>query len=582
MMSETSLNPRLQKLLIKNFRCIGEKPVEIELDDIVVLVGSNNVGKSSILKAYELIMCEGSKNCELKIEDFPNKNICSDKYPEIELHTIVYDNSPGDKWIQVLDNGEKSVKEKWVWKTPGKPVRYGFNAEKNEWASDTDREKVPWGAANVANSRRPQPHMVDAFDPPETQSQEIISLLMSILTDRVANLKEDKDDKSAFQQLLSNVKEIQKNIVEESQKQINKIQEDLSQYIGKIFPKYEVQFDARPEDDVEKAISFFKSNPQLLIGPQGGFKCSVDRQGSGARRTLLWTALKIISENSSPKKSENRPHVLLIDEPEICLHPSATREACDLLYNLPVKDNWQVIVTTHSPQFIDISRDNTTIVRVERDELGDIFGTTLFRPERAKLTTDDKENLKFLNLFDPYVAEFFFGGKTILVEGDTEYTAFNHVIAENPDKYKNIHVIRARGKATIVSLVKILNQFGTEYAVLHDSDTPKAMRKNKAGVKQEIVNPAWTKNKDILAEVAKSTRKTRLVASVPNFEGAYYNAELKNEKPYAALSKLRENPIIFEKVEKLLDGLLNFEKELPDMAIEWNNIQNLEDKLKSI
>jgi len=582
MMSETSLNPRLQKLLIKNFRCIGEKPVEIELDDIVVLVGSNNVGKSSILKAYELIMCEGSKNCELKIEDFPNKNICSDKYPEIELHTIVYDNSPGEKWIQGLDNGEKSVKEKWVWKTPGKPVRYGFNAEKNEWASDTDKEKVPWGAANVANSRRPQPHMVDAFDPPEAQSQEIISLLMSILTDRVTNLKEDKDDKSAFQQLLSNVKEIQKNIVEESQKQINKIQEDLSQYIGKIFPKYEVQFDARPEDDVEKAISFFKSNPQLLIGPQGGFKCSVDRQGSGARRTLLWTALKIISENSSPKKSENRPHVLLIDEPEICLHPSATREACDLLYNLPVKDNWQVLVTTHSPQFIDISRDNTTIVRVERDEFGDIFGTTLFRPERAKLTTDDKENLKFLNLFDPYVAEFFFGGKTILVEGDTEYTAFNHVIAENPDKYKNIHVIRARGKATIVSLVKILNQFGTEYAVLHDSDTPKAMRKNKDGVKQEIVNPAWTKNKDILAEVAKSTRRTRLVASVPNFEGAYYNDELKNEKPYAALSKLRENPIIFEKVEKLLDGLLNYEKELPDMAIEWNNIQNLEDKLKSI
>ncbi|BCD33020.1 hypothetical protein BC30102_p628 (plasmid) [Bacillus cereus] len=53
--------PRLSKLIIKNFRCIGNNPVEIELDDIVVLVGPNNVGKSSILRAYEVVMSHGSK-----------------------------------------------------------------------------------------------------------------------------------------------------------------------------------------------------------------------------------------------------------------------------------------------------------------------------------------------------------------------------------------------------------------------------------------------------------------------------------------------------------------------------------------
>jgi len=48
--------PRLTKLIIKNYRCIGSTAVEIDLNDIVVLVGANNVGKSSILKAYELAM----------------------------------------------------------------------------------------------------------------------------------------------------------------------------------------------------------------------------------------------------------------------------------------------------------------------------------------------------------------------------------------------------------------------------------------------------------------------------------------------------------------------------------------------
>jgi putative ATP-dependent endonuclease of OLD family len=83
--------PRLIKLIVKNFRCIGTTPVSIDLNDIVVLVGANNVGKSSILKAYELAMSQGSNKGKLKIEDFPNNKIDPDNLPEIELHTIVYD-----------------------------------------------------------------------------------------------------------------------------------------------------------------------------------------------------------------------------------------------------------------------------------------------------------------------------------------------------------------------------------------------------------------------------------------------------------------------------------------------------------
>jgi putative ATP-dependent endonuclease of OLD family len=80
--------PRLRKLIIKNYRCIGTTSVEIDLDNIVVLVGANNVGKSSILKAYELVMSQGSSKADLKLEDFPNSKIDPDNLPEIELHTI--------------------------------------------------------------------------------------------------------------------------------------------------------------------------------------------------------------------------------------------------------------------------------------------------------------------------------------------------------------------------------------------------------------------------------------------------------------------------------------------------------------
>src|SRR5690554_1487697 len=113
--------PKLTKLIIKNYRCIGNTPVEIDLNDIVVLVGANNVGKSSILKAYELAMSQGSAKANLNIQDFPNNKIDPNNLPEIEIHTRVYDNAPGDKWIQTLPNGDFIVKEKFTWEAEGKP-----------------------------------------------------------------------------------------------------------------------------------------------------------------------------------------------------------------------------------------------------------------------------------------------------------------------------------------------------------------------------------------------------------------------------------------------------------------------------
>lgn len=576
--------PRLHKLRVSNFRCIGPTPIDIELDDIVVLVGPNNVGKSCILRAYEVVMLHGSKEGELTEEDFPNGIHDPNYPPTIELETVVFEKTaPGERWVRTDPNtDEMFVREKWTWSSPGAPKKVGWEVLANDWHAS----EGPWGAPNVAQAYRPQPHRVGAFQKPEDQAAKVVDLLSKAITDRVKDLSKKKADEKGdsgpteYDQLLASIIQLRQKIATEATEAISDVQRDLEQMIREVFPGYAVTLDARPEDDADKALNIYKPAPLLKMGPTDGFHSTIERQGSGACRTLIWAALRILSERSATKTtmSNERPHLLLMDEPEICLHPDAIREACRVLYDLPKTKNWQVMVTTHSPVFIDLARDNTSIVRVERKQDGTIFGTTIFRPQKCRLDDDDRVRLKMLNLCDPYVAEFFFGGKTIIVEGDTEYTAFTHVIAQDPKAFKDVHIVRARGKAPIVSLCKILNHFGSGYAVLHDSDWPQITTRK---TKKQMANPAWGINSSILAvtQQAHDSTMVRLVASVPNFEEAFFGEEAEDEKPYSALEKMKRDGEAFTAIKTLLEALLDANKALPQGAVAWSEIEDLQTAL---
>ena len=562
---ENAPRPRLHKLIIQNFRSIGATKVEVELDDVVVLVGPNNVGKSSILKAYETVMSHGSKEGKLSINDFPNGMVDADNLPTIELHTIVFNQAPGERWIEATANGEWLIREKWIWDSPNKdPKRQGFDVQKNDWD-----DQVPWGAPNVANSRRPLPHRIDAFATPEKQAASITTIITSLLKEKIADIKSDPgQEKSDYELILDKIRNLQTKAVKATENEVELIEQEISTYLAKLFPKHKIKFDAKPEIDVENTYQPFKSNAELLMGPEDGYFSTIEHQGSGARRTLLWATLKYLSESQDKKGS--RPHVLLLDEPEICLHPSAIREARSVLYELPDNGNWQVMITTHSPIFIDLSKDNTTIIRVFRDDASEVQSTTLYRPERARLDEDDKKNLKLMNICDPYVHEFFFGGRQVIVEGDTEYTAFSMIKELHPDLYGDVQIIRARGKGIIPSVAKVLIQFSKSFYILHDTDEELTIKGNK--------NPAWGMNSSIgkILEHQEANDKVNLVACKTCFETALFGEEVKEEKPYNALVRIRSDEAVKSRVKMLLDYLIGVEGAvLPDNCIHWKTIDQL-------
>ncbi|NTF91687.1 ATP-dependent nuclease [Rhizobium rhizogenes] len=554
-------------------------------DHIVVLVGPNNAGKSTILRAYEVVMNDGSGGAKLRTDDFPSEKVDPENLPEIELETYVWEDLPAEKWIHTdPETGKKYIRERWRWNSPNdNPKRQGRNSQTEDWD-----EQVPWGAPNVAKSRRPVPHRVDAFASPDEQGEKVTEIIRNILIER-AMASTGEDELSTLQKLTGDIRQLQSKIVDESQYEIDAIQTALGSYIAEIFFGFKVTLDARHDEVQDKAISVFSAKPIIRMGPENGHMAPLEKQGSGARRTLLWSALKIASEKTATPKAKikakaaaakaeegqeaeelKRPHVLLLDEPEICLHPSAIRDACRVIYDLAsAGTGWQVMVTTHSPQFIDVSRDNTTIVRVYRDETGMIQGTTVFRPEAVSLSPEDKELLKLLNQWDPYVAEFFFGGRTVVVEGDTEYSAFREIIESNRAKYRDVHVVRARGKFIIPILMKILNHFGSRYSVLHDTDTPKTA--DGKG------NPAWAANEAIrkVAAAASNANNVRVAASLLDFERALFNESAQKEKPYKMVMRLRGDAAAQGSVAEVLDYLLFEQDQLPKGIVSWNDIEQL-------
>ncbi|MBY6017368.1 AAA family ATPase [Halomonas denitrificans] len=592
--------PKIKKLIIKNFGCIGSQQLEVDIDDIVVLVGANNAGKSTILRAYEAVT-----DClKLEQDDFHNKQVSADNHPEIHVHTVcTEENAPGNEWCDVQEDGSILIKEKWTWNATNRdPVRVGYNVNLGRWAQNGDDETMPWGMNNLAKSKRPKPHRVNTFDDPEVQALAIKSLLKSLLEDNIKSYKENENDElTKYDSVLADLKSLRDQTKVSQRENVNALEVSANEIIGKIFPNHELKISS-PESNSPISITLLGDEFNVEMGSIGGEKFPLEKQGSGSRRTALWTILKLLADKGMKARKvtgkaksqheslgQNTAHVLLLDEPEVSLHPTAIENARDVLYSLPDSENWQVMIATHSPSFIDLTKDHTTVIRVEKDEHNAIQTTTLYRPDEAQLDEDDKENLKLMNLFDSHISQAFFGGRTLVVEGDTEYSAFNYIkakeLSEGNNEYHDLNIIRARGKVTVASMMKVLNHFKNKYYVLHDTDVQTCISKRKNKEKSVngavvydsfvMANPAWTNNTKISDQMVEHAR---VVASIVNFEDAYFSETVASDKPENCMNNLKADEEKYQLVKQLLDGILQIDgAELPLGAMSWSDISELSD-----
>lgn len=537
---------KLIELQIKNFGCIDENGITIKIDDIVVLIGPNNVGKTTSIRAYEMFANSGTI---LKIDDFYQNN----ENNPVEIAGVFGEitnedkQQIGEKWIYKNNDKQDVIKYKWRWEKSGvKGEKYSWYDKEGKW------EKGGMGGwdSKIA-SCIPVPLKISPFDDSIQLKNKIVELLTSAVKENV------KNDQSKVAKLLDQVNDLANEVKKQIAEELNKTTSRLQKNLNEVFPEHNV--DIAPQADKIEVDKILATGTHLNVAGNDGKYYPLANQGSGLQRAFLWSAIEALADTGKMKSGRStieseKPKMLLVEEPESFLHPPAVRLAREALYKIAELDNWQVMITTHSPIFIDVSKPHTTIIRVEKNE----GATKIFSTEKAQFSDKERERLQMIRNCHPTINEFFFANKVILVEGDTEQVTFSQV------KEERVTIINCRGKANIPMFEKILNHFGVEYIAVHDLDTPKSKRDGKF-----IKNSMWTINEKIIEEANKGLNG-KVIVNIPDFERQFFGYLQSGDKPYNAILELQkeERRNVRDELEKIANGSLSekYEREITNVS----------------
>jgi len=159
--------------------------------------------------------------------------------------------------------------------------------------------------------------------------------------------------------------------------------------------------------------------------------------------------------------------VLIIDEPELHLHPKWQWILLDLFNEFTKKRGIQFFIVTHSPHFITPrSIKSVSHVYSKNSE------SHIVQPQN--LDEDDRELFMLVNVFNN--TKVFFANKVILVEGDIDQIIYGCILKKMQIKKKNlevIEIIRVQQKGGAKKHKKFLDKWEIKSYGIFDKDKSK-------------------------------------------------------------------------------------------------------------
>jgi CRISPR-associated exonuclease Cas4 len=520
---------------VSNFRSI-KSLTDLRIEPLQALVGENNTGKSNILRALNCLLSAGAGGAEVSdlpdqslpaIIEAEFRHLSDEEKNHLRSYLI------GDKLIVqkrlTVELDERSGKTKL------KSEYHGYQAEPRDWhlsiAKIEEKGKPDWkkiaaefglieyvqtegGKVTKASyqkglGRYLSEHVVE-FDEPELGKTQALGIAQNLLTalprfyllPAITDYSDEIDRRSSstvFRRLMADLSD---RLIK-ADARYSEVESTLATLRGLLNPPtpgteshrlaalesverllYETLKPLMPSVmrihlnvDVEESRELFSRGVGIRI--DDGVLTDVLDKGHGMQRTLVFALLRMLMK-SSGADAPTQSIILGIEEPELYIHPHAQRLIFGVLRKFAGLENDegdavggdQVIYTTHSPAFIDISHyERIGVVRKLEEQ-----GTKVLQCSFGVLgTVEERKGFKLLTCFGLKHNELFFARRSVIVEGPEDEIGIIATarklgrIIELPDEI-GLSIVVADGKGDIVKFQKILNAFGLQYGVLLELD----------------------------------------------------------------------------------------------------------------
>src|ERR1044072_5859507 len=229
------------------------------------------------------------------------------------------------------------------------------------------------------------------------------------------------------------------------------------------------------------------STPQLSIAPpnvtlRAGESRNVTdlgRQGHGFQRTFIISALEYLASSEEAEDADPPMLHLAVEEPELYQPPPRARHFSSTLHALATRPTVQISYATHSPYFVGPS--DLSGVRLFRQarvvgSQSDIFETKITAGDLEAVRShapEQKELPRFVaRTLDVSLGEALFARAVILVEGETDSAVLRQAAhLHGVDLSAQGIVVAAPGKSSIPIAAAVLDSLGIPYLAVFDGDS---------------------------------------------------------------------------------------------------------------
>lgn len=405
----------MQKILIDGIRIDGFrglKDFKMSLSETTVLTGMNNVGKTSVLKALQLLFGNSSfltaEDLHIDKNDKSNCIIVDAKIVAIDEEgkrianfSEIWEIAFGAANIK-MDAEEYAyvpLRAKYVFQT----LQNSFNKDMqvlNEWESVGITWQDLKGKKSTIKGECFQFHYLDAKRDIQDDVKSRTSYLGKMLGDVVSNY--DPQDVVELEQKISslNAEAIDKSKV------LKNIQESLKGIDATMDSSGRVYVSpfAKKLRDLNKSLTIHYGTEDNSF--------TMDYHGMGTRS---WSSMlsfrafvKQMSDSKNPDEDAFLP-IIAIEEPEAHLHPNAQKQLYKQMSEMPgIK-----IISTHSP-YVAACADLSELRGMYKAEEKTVCGSLPI----AKLTPEEQRKIRQAVLMSN--GELLFAKAIVLGEGETE------------------------------------------------------------------------------------------------------------------------------------------------------------------